>query len=397
MARMACRYRIVGGQYHPVPMVSLPNTAQQPASPLPVASILGAGNHIIRGDAEPVMHALAGHGPGSVRLALLDPPYNTKQRFHHYEDRQTSDLWLETRRRHIKLVHYLLTLDGSVWVHLDDSEHHYARVMFDEVFGRTNYVATMIWQKTLSRENRTAISAAHEYILVYAKDRKAWARSRNLLDPTHEQLARYANPDNDPRGPWTSGDCTAKAGPGRRAAQFYDVTTPSGRVVRPAPGMAWRFTRERFLEINDGRVWFGPSGANMPRIKRYLNEVQAGLVPTTWLPGEEVGTTDTAKKELRRLFPDLVPFETPKPEALTARIIKIASNPGDLVLDCYAGSGTTAAVSHKLGRRWITIERQRRTVDEVLVPRLSRVVEGEDGGVSRAVGWTGGGHFNVHH
>jgi adenine-specific DNA-methyltransferase len=362
-----------------------------------VAATLARGSHVIHDDAERTMRMLVGHGSGSVRLALLDPPYNTKALFHHYEDRQASDVWLETRRRHMVLVRELLAVDGSVWIHLDDSEHHYARVMFDEVFGRGNYVATMIWQKTLSRENRTAISSAHEYILVYAKDRRAWAKSRNLLDPQPAQLARYSNPDNDPRGPWTSGDCTAKAGPGRRAAQFYDVTTPSGRVVRPAPGMAWRFTQERFADmIAEGRIWFGAHGSNMPRIKRYLHEVQAGLVPTTWLPGDEVGTTDSAKKELRRLFPDLVPFETPKPEPLAAHIIKIATNPSDLVFDCYAGSGTTAAVAHKLNRRWITIEREQRTFDEVLVPRLSRVVEGEDGGISRSVGWTGGGTFTVH-
>lgn len=356
-----------------------------------------SGNHVIHGDAETVMTDLARTGSGKVRLALLDPPYNTKSTFHHYGDRQASDIWLETRRRHLELVRELLDPLGSVWIHLDDSEHHYARVMFDEVFGRANYVSTMVWQKTLSRENRTAISSSHEYILVYAKDRKAWARSRNTLDSTPEQLARYKNPDNDPRGPWTSGDTTAKAGPGRRSTQFYDLVLPSGRTVNPAPGMAWRYTRERFEEmIADGRIYFGMKGDNMPRMKRYLSETQGGLVPTTWLPGDEVGTTDSAKKELRRLFPDMIPFETPKPEPLTARIIKIATNPGDLVFDCYGGSGTSAAVAHKLDRRWITIERERRTIDEVLVPRLQRVVEGEKGGISDQVGWTGGGSFSFH-
>lgn len=360
--------------------------------------VLSAGNHLIHADADEALKALAaGGGEGQVRLALLDPPYNTKSTFHHYGDRQASDVWLETRRRHMEMIRGLLHPLGSVWIHLDDSEHHYARVMFDEVFGRANYVSTLVWQKTLSRENRTAISSAHEYILVYAKSRKEWARSRNLLDATPEQLARYKNPDADPRGPWTSGDMTAKAGPGRRAAQFYEVVLPSGRVVQPVPGMAWRFTRDRFDElVGEGRVSFGPTGNSMPRLKRYLSDTQGGLVPTTWLPGEEVGTTDSAKKELRRLFPDLIPFETPKPEPLAARIIKIATDPGDLVLDCYAGSGTSAAVAHKLGRRWIAVERERRTVDEVLAPRLDRVIGGEQGGVSGSVGWTGGGSFTFH-
>lgn len=378
-----------------MPSASAPSAAS-PAAVGP--ELLLAGNHLIHADADSALTALQpGDGRGQVRLALLDPPYNTRSTFHHYGDRQSSDVWLETRRRHMEMVRDLLHPLGSVWIHLDDSEHHYARVMFDDVFGRADYVSTLVWQKTLSRENRTAISSAHEYILIYAKDRKAWARSRNLLDPTPAQLARYKNPDDDPRGPWTSGDMTAKAGPGRRAAQFYDVVLPSGRTVRPVPGMAWRHTRERLDElVADGRISFGPRGDSVPRLKRYLAETQGGLVPTTWLPGDEVGTTDSAKKELRRLFPDLVPFETPKPEPLTARIIKIATDPGDLVLDCYAGSGTSAAVAHKLGRRWIAIEREARTVDQVLAPRLELVVAGEQGGVSRQVGWTGGGSFTFH-
>ena len=370
---------------------------QSRRAPLNPKAILAEGNHLIHADADAALKSLVATGEKRVRLALLDPPYNTKSTFHHYGDRQSSDVWLETRRRHMQLIREVLHPSGSVWIHLDDSEHHYARVMFDEVFGRSNYVSTMVWQKTLSRENRTAISSAHEYILIYAKDRRAWAKSRNLLDATPEQLARYKNPDTDSRGAWTSGDATAKAGPGRRAAQFYDIALPSGRIAQPAPGMAWRFTRERFDEmVADGRIWFGPKGDSMPRIKRYLSETQGGLVPTTWLPGNEVGTTDSAKKELRRLFPEMIPFETPKPEALTARIIKIATDPGDLVLDCYAGSGTSAAVSHKLGRRWIAIEREERTFEEVLNPRLKLVLAGEDGGVSQALGWTGGGEFTVH-
>jgi adenine-specific DNA-methyltransferase len=190
---------------------------------------------------------------------------------------------------------------------------------------------------------------------------------------------------------------TAKAGPGRRGAQFYDVTLPSGRVVRPARGMAWRFTRDRFDElVADGRVTFGPRGDSVPRLKRFLSETRQGLVPTTWWPGLELGTTDTAKKQLRRLFPALVPFETPKPEELVARVVQIASDPGDLVLDCFAGSGTTPAVAHKLRRRWFAVERELRTVEDFLVPRLDTVVAGADpGGVTRLAGWRGGGAYTV--
>jgi adenine-specific DNA-methyltransferase len=334
---------------------------------------------------------------GAVELALLDPPYNTRSLFHHYRDQQEHDRWLGDRRAEVEAVVPLLTPSGSLWMHLDDAEMHYAKVMLDEVFGRPNFVATVVWQKTLGRENRTDLSTNHEYLLVYAKDRGAWRQRRNLLPLGPEQLARYANPDDDPRGPWTSGDMTAKAGPGRRAAQFYAIELPSGRIVEPAKGMAWRFTRERYEElVADGRVFFGAEGKATPRVKRFLAETQGGLVPTTWWPGEEVGTTDSAKKQLRRLFPELVPFETPKPEELAARVIEIATDPGDVVLDCHAGSGTTPAVSHKLGRRWLAAEREPRTFEEFLLPRLEAVIAGDDaGGVSVASGWAGGGAYEL--
>ena len=354
-------------------------------------------NRVVVGDALRALRGARAELEGAVEVALLDPPYNTRARFHHYRDRAAHELWLEHRRAELEALWPLLTPTGSVWVHLDDSEMHYAKVMMDGVFGRESFVATMVWQKTLSRENRTDLSEAHEYLLVYTRDRAAWRARRNLLPLGDEQLARYANPDGDPRGPWTSGDMTAKAGPGRRAAQFYDVTLPSGRVVRPAHGMAWRFTRDRLDElVADDRVTFGPRGDSVPRLKRFLAETRQGLVPTTWWPAAEVGTTDSAKKHLRRLFPLLVPFETPKPEQLVARVLHIASDPGDLVLDCFAGSGTTPAVAHKLRRRWLAVERELRTVEEFLLPRLAAVVAGADpGGVTAAAGWRGGGDYAV--
>lgn len=351
-------------------------------------------NYLLAGDAGEALASLSRDFAGSVRLALLDPPYNTSSNFHHYRDSQRSDVWLAERRLHLASIQALLSESGSVWMHLDDSELHHCKIMMDGLFGRENYVGTVVWQKTMSRENRTDISTTHEYILVYAKNKKVWARCRNTLPPTPEQLDRYKNPDNDPRGPWTSGDMTAKAGPGRRAAQFYELVAPGGRTLQPAPGMAWRYTQERLLElVADGRVNFGASQNNMPRLKRFLSETQGGLVPTTWWAADEVGTTDSAKKQVRKLFPELVPFETPKPEELAARIIHIASDPGDRVLDCYAGSGTTAAVAHKMSRRWIAVERESRTIDDFLRPRIEAVIQGEQGGVSSTFSWRGGGTF----
>jgi adenine-specific DNA-methyltransferase len=356
-----------------------------------------APNRLVVGDALSILRSVRPELEGAVELALLDPPYNTRSNFHHYRDQAAHDRWLENRRAEVEALLPLLRQTGSLWMHLDDSEMHYAKVMLDGVLGRQNFVATVVWQTTLSRENRTDISDTHEYLLVYARDRQAWRGRRNLLPLGEEQLARYANPDGDARGAWTSGDMTAKAGPGRRAAQFYEVTLPSGRVVRPAQGMAWRFTRARFDElVADGRVTFGPRGESVPRLKRFLAETRQGLVPTTWWPGAEVGTTDSAKKHLRRLFPALVPFETPKPEELVARILQIATDPGDLVLDPHAGSGTTPAVAHKLRRRWLAVERQVRTVEEFLLPRLDAVVAGADpGGATATAAWRGGGGFEV--
>lgn len=334
-----------------------------------------APDRLILGEARAALATWREGYEGAVEMALLDPPYNTRSRFHHYRDQAAHDEWLDERKRDIEALLPLLAPTGSLWMHLDDSEMHYAKVMLDGLLGRANFVGTIVWQKTLSRENRTDISTTHEYLLVYARDRALWRERRNLLPLGEEQLARYSNPDDDPRGPWTSGDMTAKAGPGRRLAQFYEVTLPSGRVVEPAKGMAWRFTEDRFEEmVADGRVSFGPRGDSVPRLKRFLLETQQGLVPTTWWPGDEVGTTDTAKKQLRRLFPDLVPFETPKPEELAARAIGIATDPGDVVLDCYAGSGTTPAVAQKLGRRWLACEREERTFEEFLVPRITTVL-----------------------
>lgn len=290
----------------------------------------------------------------------------------------------------------LLADDGSLWMHIDDAEMPRARILLDKIFGEANFLGTVVWQKTVSRDNRTPISTTHEYVLAYAKNKTLWHKSRNKLPATERQIKRYRNRDNDPRGPWTSGDMTAKAGPGRRKAQFYDVTLPSGRVVRPATGTCWRYTRERFDELAaDGRIDFG-AGNKMPRLKRYFSEVDPGLVPNTWWPGEVVGTADTGKRELKKLFPDLVPFETPKPEALVSRIIHINTEPGDLVLDTYGGSGTTAAVAHKMGRQWALCEREKRTFDEFTRPRLEAVMTGaDDGGVADRFTWELDQEFQV--
>jgi adenine-specific DNA-methyltransferase len=358
------------------------------------------GNLLIQGDA---LHALttltslpeiSPDYVGKVKLCYIDPPFNTGQTFQHYDDAVEHSVWLTMLRDRLVQIKKLLTEDGSIWVHLDDVEQHRGRCVLDEIFGADNFIATIVWQKIYTRDNRKAISVSQDYIHVYAREAVAWKASRNLVPRDEHQLSDYKNPDNDPRGPWKSTPMTAQAGHGT-AAQFYDITLPSGESIQPTKGTCWRFTKLRYEElVKDNRIWFGVKGTSRPSQKRFLSEVAHGLVPTSWWPQTEVGHNHESKKEIQELFPGIDPFLTPKPERLMERILQIASNPGDIVLDCFAGSGTTAAVAHKMGRRWVTVELSEHNVDTFVRPRLTKVVEGEDpGGITEAAGWEGGGGF----
>ena len=261
----------------------------------------------------------------------------------------------------------------------------------DEVFERRNFIATVVWQKRTSRENRAAFGSAHDYIMVYSPaGPTGWRDVRNRLS---RGGGKASNPDNDPNGPWDSIPFTAQ---GFRKNQMYKITTPTGVPHDPPKGRCWGATEAEYLRLlGAGRIYFPRKGNGRPRVKQYVDEAK-GLVPMTWWPAADVGDNEAAKKEILALFEDVEPFGTPKPEALIRRIIEIGSNEGDLVLDCFAGSGTTAAVAHKLGRRWVTVERERATVDTFAAPRLQRVVDGTDaGGITEVVGWEGGGGFRV--
>ena len=360
-------------------------------------------NLLIRGDALNALVSLselpafAAEYVGRVRLAYIDPPFNTGQAFENYDDNLEHSVWLTMIRDRLVQIRRLLSEDGSVWLHLDDTQMHRARCVLDEVFGASNFVANVIWQKSYTRENRTDISIGHDNVIVYAANKPLWKKARNLLPPSEAQRARYRNPDDDSRGDWKSTPVHAKAEKGRRREQFFTITLPSGRKVDPPPGTCWRFTRQRYEEVvAAGRIWFGEEGDSMPALKKFWSEVQPGLVPVSIWPHGEVGTTGTAKNEILALFPNLTPFSTPKPEALIERIIHIGSNPGDIVLDCFLGSGTTAAVAHKMGRRWVGVEWREDTVRDFALPRLDKVIDGEDsGGVTDLTGWTGGGGFRV--
>ena len=350
-------------------------------------------NLLIQGDNLEALKALLPFYRGQVKCIFIDPPYNTRSAFEHYDDNLEHAQWLSMMLPRLQLLRELLREDGSIWVTIDDNEGHYLKVLMDEVFGRGNFVANVFWQKTHTRENRTDVSAVHDHILLFAKKRDGWKEIRNVLPSSDTQLERFTNPDKDPRGVWASLPAHAKAEKGRREAQFFTVVTPSGRKVDAPPGRCWLYTEPRFREmVEDGRIWFGEAGGNAPRVKKFLTEVQAGLVPSTLWLHQEVGSNGRAKSELVELFPGETPFSTPKPEALIQRILHIATNPNDLVLDSFLGSGTTAAVAHKMNRRWIGIEMGEHAATHCL-PRLQKVIEGEQGGISKAVNWQGGGGF----
>lgn len=357
-------------------------------------------NLLISGDALHALRSLARLPEfaeqylGKVKLVYLDPPFNTQQSFLHYDDNLEHSVWLTMMRDRLVQIRDLLASDGSVWVHLDDTEYAYCRVMMDEVFGRANFVATLIWQKNFSSKNTARhFSADHDYILVYAKNGESWEPVR--LPRSTDMDARYANPDRDPRGPWTSGDLAAR---NPYSEGIYEITTPSGRVISgPPKGSYWRVKKSKLEALDeDNRIWWGPGGAGVPRLKRFLAEVRQERVPQTIWLNADTGHTQEAKKEIKALFPGIEPFATPKPERLMRQIVLIGSRVGDIVLDSFAGSGTTAAVAHKMGRRWIGIEREAATIETYATPRLKRVVRDEDpGGVTEMAGWRGGGGFRV--
>ena len=353
-------------------------------------------NRLIQGDNLLALKALEQEFSGKVKCAFIDPPYNTGSAFTHYDDGLEHSIWLSLIRDRLEVIHELLAEDGSLWITIDDNEAHYLKVLCDEIFGRKNFVATFAWEKDKGRRNDTDISSAHDHVLLYAKNRDVWRKIRNPLPRTDAQKSRYRNPDGDPRGPWLQGDNgTAKSG--SEGARF-PITLPSGRVVVPPSGNYWRFSIANFEQArSEGRVYFGAKGDGLPIIKRYITEVQDGVVPRTWWPSEEAGSNQSAKRDhLRKLLPEIEPFATPKPEELLKLALQISTNHGDLVLDSFLGSGTTAAVAHKMGRRWIGIELGDHAVTHC-VPRLQKVVAGEDpGGITDAVGWKGGGGFRFY-
>ena len=359
-------------------------------------AITSRSNIVAVGDGLDVIEALCQSTPavaGGIRLVYIDPPFNTQVNFRQYNDTMVRSTWLSMMRDRLTVLKPLLSDDASVWVHLDDAEVHRARAIMDEVFGERAFVASVIWQKKMTRDSRAAFSSNHDTILVYAPSGpKCWKTSRNLLA---KDEATLRNRDNDPRGPWADAPFTA---PGYREAQQYDIVTPTGKVLRPPRGRSWYATEPTLKNLlAEDRIWFPKNGNGSPRIKLFAHQLR-GLVPFTVWGSADTGTNDEAKRHLLSLFPEKDVFDTPKPETLIERIIHIATNPGDLVVDIFGGSGTTASTAHKMRRRWILAERSTQTVLDFIVPRLERVIDGtDDGGITSTVSWTGGGDYEIVH
>jgi adenine-specific DNA-methyltransferase len=330
-----------------------------------------------------------------VKCIFIDPPYNTKSAFEHYDDNLEHSQWLSTMLPRLQLLRELLSEDGSIWVTIDDNEGHYLKVMMDEVFGRKNFVANVFWEKKFAPQNDAhQLSINHDHVLLYAKRSDMWRP--HLLPRSEKQIKNFKNPDGDARGSWLSSDYTCAKTKDERPNLYYGIWNPfSGQEVWPSPTRVWAFDRtstER--NIADDLLYWGVRGENeRPRLKKFPEALQQGTVPTTFWRHDEVGNNQDAKKEILA-FDAISPFTTPKPERLIQRVLQLATQPNDLVLDSFLGSGTTAAVAHKMGRRWIGIEMGEHALTHCL-PRLQKVVEGEQGGISQSVGWQGGGGFQV--
>jgi adenine-specific DNA-methyltransferase len=348
-------------------------------------------NRLIFGDNLLALKALEAEFTGTVKCVFIDPPYNTGSAFTHYDDGLEHSLWLSLMRDRLEIIRRLLSDDGSLWITIDDNECHYLKVLCDEVFGRKNFISNVIWQKRTTRENRAAIGSSHDHILLYSNvGAVAWKDHRNLLPSSEDG---FSNPDDDPQGPWRSIPFSAQ---GWRPNQMYKIETPTGDLIDPPKGRCWGATEEVFKRyLSEGRVYFPKKGIGRPRIKTYMGE-ETGLVPNSIFLAAEAGDTQSAKKEILSLFPEDEAFSTPKPEKLLHLILSIATSPGDLVLDSFAGSGTTGAVAHKMGRRWIMVELGEHCHTHI-IPRLKKVIDGEDaGGITKAVNWKGGGGFRYY-
>ncbi|WKC58550.1 site-specific DNA-methyltransferase [Borrelia sp. P9F1] len=345
-------------------------------------------NLLIKGNNLMALYSLLPKFRGKVKLIYIDPPYNTRNDRFAYNDNFNHSTWLVFMKNRLEVAKQLLREDGAIFVSIDDNEQAYLKVLMDEIFGRDNFIHNIVWEKKYSPANDSRwISATHDIIILYSKEKHCL--KLNLLERTDKMNARYLNYDDDPRGEWKPGGFSVKT---YTKSYDYPIETPSGKIVYPPKGSCWQTSKDRYIELlKDNRIYFGKKKESKPQIKQFLSEVKQGVVPKTIWLHNEVGHNQVSKVEIQNLFQDKV-FSTPKPEALLKRIIEISTSPGDIVLDFFAGSGTTGAVAHKMDRRWILVE-QMDYVKKITKVRLEKVLEGEQGGISKDLEYKGGGSF----
>jgi len=349
-------------------------------------------NTIIQGDNLQALKALLPFYTGKVKCIFIDPPYNTQSAFEHYDDKLEHSQWLSLMYPRLVLLRELLAEDGSIWVSIDDREAHYLKILMDEVYGRLCLIGNVVWRSSDAANNDAkTFSLDHNHIIVFSKNPNWQA---NPLPRNEKSNLHYKNRDNDPNGPWFMGNLSS---PKPRPNLRYTITSPQGHEVSP-PANGWRWQQSTMHEmIETGEVIFSDDGKRVIK-KTYLKD-QSGLAPSTmWDDIEDTGHNRQAKYELKKLFPDIPTselFATPKPERLISKILTIATNLNDLVLDSFLGSGTTSAVAHKMNRRYIGIEMGEHARTHC-IPRLQKVITGEQGGISKAVNWQGGGGFSFY-
>ena len=343
-------------------------------------------NLIITGNNLLALHTLKQQFRSLVKLIYIDPPYNTGSDSFGYNDSFNHSTWLTFMRNRLEVARELLKDDGSIWINIDDDEAHYLKVLCDDVFGRENFVANVVWQKKYTIANDAKyFSDNHDHILLIAKDKKRLKIKG--IGRTEEQDSRYSNPDNDVNGPWMTQPLHAKSG----NLTNFSFRFRNGVTWEPPRGTFPRYSKESLERFEiEGQLWFGKAGNAVPRVKKYLKDMRDIRPATIWFH-KAVGNNDEANREIKTLITDYN-FSTPKPERLLQRIVHIGSDEGDIVLDFFAGSATTAAVAHKMNRQWITIE-QMDYVETITIERLKKVIAGEQGGISKSVNWQGGGDF----
>ena len=367
----------------------------QPVSAHGDANSGNAHNLLVQGDNLLALKALLPLYRGQVKCIFIDPPYNTKSAFEHYDDNLEHSQWLSMMLPRLQLLREFLREDGSIWVTIDDNEGHYLKVLMDEVFGRGNFVANVIWQKKYAVANdHKSIAPMHDHVLVYRRS-ASWQRNLLARDAAKDRLYKF----EDRKGLWRPDNYTCSKTADERPNLYYAIHQPNtGDEILPKRTRVWAFSREAHEEHlrNDMLYWGKDGKGQVPSIKRYKHLLrQEGIVPQSIWEHEFAGHTDLSRKEVRVVLGSeslADDFLTPKPELLISRVVQLASDPGDLILDSFLGSGTTAAVAHKMGRRWIGIEMGDHAATHCL-PRLEKVIAGEQGGISAAVNWQGGGGF----